>query len=75
MYMIKVVFLGSRPKDLFYIANSASYCDGQQGTCKCSATTERCTGQDLCSKNGTCEGKVKKSQFEYSNMPNICLHP
>ena len=41
----------------FYSANSAQYCDITTNTCKCSATTEQCTGQTTCSEDGSCQGK------------------
>ena len=39
----------------YYSANSASHCNPENGACKC-ATNEQCTGLDVCSKDGACEG-------------------
>ena len=40
----------------YYSANSASHCNHENGACKCSVTNEQCTGLDICSKDGACEG-------------------
>ena len=43
----------------FYTANSARICDSATNKCKCSATIEQCTGEKICNKGGTCQGKYK----------------
>ena len=40
----------------YYSANSANYCANENGICKCSATDEQCTGLEVCSYDGACEG-------------------
>ena len=43
----------------FYTVNSARICDSTNNQCKCSATTEQCTGETICYTGGTCQGKYK----------------
>ena len=40
----------------YYSVNSANYCDAEKGTCQCTMTNGTCTGAEICSKDGTCEG-------------------
>ena len=47
--------------NLFYGANSARICDSTTNSCKCSTTTEQCTGETICNTDGTCQGKYTKS--------------
>ena len=44
----------------YYLANSANYCDAGKGTCQCSLTNGKCTASEVCSNDGTCEGKHKE---------------
>ena len=43
----------------YYSANSVNVCDAEKRKCKCSESAERCTGLDVCSDNGECEGNHK----------------
>ena len=47
--------------NLFYAINSARICDSATNKCKCSATTEQCTGETTCNTDGSCQGKHKIS--------------
>ena len=51
----------------YYSANSANYCDTTEGSCKCSAATEKCTTPMICSKDEACEGRHTKPLFRSSN--------
>ena len=43
----------------FYGANSARICDSTTNSCKCSTTTEQCTGETICNTDGACQGKYR----------------
>ena len=47
--------------DKFRDANSLQICDSKTNHCKCSTTTEQCTGGTICNTHGACQGKYTKS--------------
>ena len=40
----------------YYSANSANYCDAEKETCQCSLMNGKCTGAEICRRDGTCKG-------------------
>ena len=57
----------------FYGANSARICDSTTNSCKCSTTTEQCTGETICNTDGACQGKYRNLN-NFNDKPKTMIH-